>query len=253
MKNGEALYIVIPAYNEAENIADCVNDWYPIVQRHDGSGRSRLVVVDDGSQDNTLRLLREMAADRPLLEPLTKPNGGHGPAVLFGYRYAIARGADYIFQTDSDGQTNPDEFEPFWNNRLDCDAVLGYRPHRGDGWTRKVVEQVVCALLRLIFRVKVRDANAPFRLMRSELVARYIGKLPENYNIPNIMFTTYFAYNHEKVCFLPVSFHPRKKGSNSINVRKIFGIGWQALGEFRAFRRDMGPLKEPFTGETGKE
>ena len=253
MKNGETLYIVIPAYNEAENIADCVNDWYPIVQRHDGDGRSRLVVVDDGSQDNTLLLLREMTAVRPLLEPLTKPNGGHGPAVMFGYRHAIAQGADYIFQTDSDGQTNPDEFEAFWEERLGCDAVLGYRPHRGDGWARKVVERVVCVLLRLIFRVKVRDANAPFRLMRSELVARYIGKLPENYNIPNIMFTTYFAYNHEKVRFLPVSFQPRKKGSNSINVKKIVEIGWRALGEFRGFRRDMGPSKEPFTGEAGKK
>ena len=98
MENGETLYIVIPAYNEAENIADCVNDWYPIVQRHDGGGRSRLVVVDDGSQDNTLLLLKEMTAVRPLLEPMTKPNRGHGPAVLFGYRHAIAQGADYIFR-----------------------------------------------------------------------------------------------------------------------------------------------------------
>ncbi len=60
------------------------------------------------------------------------------------------------------------------------------------------MENVVCFLLRMIFGVRVSDANAPYRLMKSELVARYIGKLPADFNIPNIMFTTYFVYYKEK-------------------------------------------------------
>ena len=67
----DKLYIVIPAYNEAENIAACVSDWYPIVERFGGVD-SRLVVVDDGSKDQTLSILNDLAKDRPLLVPLTK-------------------------------------------------------------------------------------------------------------------------------------------------------------------------------------
>ena len=79
------------------------------------------------------------------------------------------------------------------------DAIIGSRAVRGDGKSRKFVENVVCFLLRMIFGVKVSDANAPYRLMKSSLVAKYIDKLPEDFNIPNIMFTTYFVHYKEKV------------------------------------------------------
>lgn len=63
-----------------------------------------------------------------------------------------------------DGQTNPAEFEKFWKKKNKYDAILGNRVVRGDGKGRKFVENTVCFLLRLIFGVKVKDANAPFRL-----------------------------------------------------------------------------------------
>ena len=80
------------------------------------------------------------------------------------------------------------------------DAIIGSRAVRGDGKSRKFVENVVCFLLRMIFGVKVSDANAPYRLMKSSLVAKYIDKLPEDFNIPNIMLlhtlsTTKKKYN----------------------------------------------------------
>lgn len=234
----DKLYIVIPAYNEAENIAACVNDWYPIVERFGGEG-SRLVVVDDGSKDQTLSILNDLAKDRPLFVPLTKENGGHGSAVLHGYRYAIENGADFIFQTDSDGQTNPREFEAFWRERSQYDAVIGNRVRRGDGADRAFVEKTVCLLLRIYFGVKVPDANAPFRLMRSALVQKYIGRLPGDFNIPNIMLTAYFARYQEKIKFVPISFRPRQGGVNSLNIKKIVKIGWRAVGDFRKLRKDM--------------
>jgi len=235
-----SLYIVIPAYNEEQNIRRCVDDWYPIAEAHNPDGNSRLVIVNDGSRDTTPEKLQELAAKRPLLVPLTKENGGHGSAVLFGYRYAVERGADWIFQTDSDGQTNPAEFETFWKKRNEYDAILGNRTVRGDGKDRKLVQRVVCLLLRVVFGVKVPDANAPFRLMKRELVDRYIRKLPHDYHLPNIMLTAYFAYFREKVLFLPVTFRPREAGKNTITPKKILRIGRQAVGEFLQLRREIG-------------
>lgn len=233
----DTLYIIIPAYNEEDNLERVIDDWYPVV---DGiGGASRLVIIDDGSKDHTYSILCEMAKTRPLLQPLTKENGGHGPTVLYGYRYALAHGADYVFQTDSDGQTNPKEFDAFWALRKEYDAILGHRSVRGDGTSRAFVEKVVCLLLKVYFGVNVPDANAPFRLMKGEVLAKYLDRLPADYNLPNIMMTTYFAYYREKLHFLEVSFKPRQGGTNSINVKKIVGIGWKALGDFQRLKKDM--------------
>ncbi len=235
----KVLYVVMPAYNEAENIRRTIEDWYPVVEKHSGNGKSRLVIIDDGSKDDTYAIMCEYAKELPLFQPLTKANGGHGHTVLYGYRYAIENHADYIFQTDSDGQTNPAEFDAFWDLKESYDCILGHRPVRGDGKARAFVEWVVCFLLRLFFGVKVPDANAPFRLMKAEVVAKYIDKLPEDYNLPNIMMTTYFAHYREKLTFREISFKPRQGGVNSINVKKIVKIGWKALGDFRALKKDM--------------
>ena len=235
----QRLFIVMPAYNEQDNIADTLAAWYPVIERHAANGESRLVAVNDGSKDDTFAMMQKFAKDHPLFTPLTKPNGGHGPTVIYAYNYAIEQGADWIFQTDSDGQTNPDEFEAFWEAREAYDGIFGNRTVRGDGKSRAVVEKVVCLLLRLYFGVKVPDANAPFRLMRAEKVAKYLKKLPEDYNLPNIMMTTYFVYYKERVSFREISFKPREKGTNSINIKKIFKIGRQAVKDFRMLKKGM--------------
>lgn len=234
----DTLYIVIPAYNEQENIEQLINDWYPIVETF-GNSNSRLVVIDDGSKDNTYQMLCDLAKDKTLLKPLTKPNGGHGPTLIYGYKYALDNKADYIFQTDSDGQTNPKEFEVFWNLRNEYDAILGNRTVRGDGKSRAFVEHTVCFLLKLIFGISVPDANAPFRLMKSDLLKKYIDKLPDDYNLPNIMLTTFFAKNKEKVMFKEITFKPRQGGVNSINIPRIIKIGTRAVKDFYNFRKEM--------------
>lgn len=233
----DKLVIIIPAYNERNTISNVIKQWYPIVERTGTS--SRLVIINDGSRDDTWEIMQKLAASRPQFVPLTKNNGGHGQTVLFGYRYAIENGADYIFQTDSDGQTNPAEFGEFWEMRRQYDAVIGNRVSRGDGKGRKFVENVVCLLLRVIFGIKVPDANAPFRLMKTALVKKYIDRLPEDFNIPNIMFTTYFVYHKEKVRFIEISFKPRQGGVNSVNIKKICRIGWTALGDFRKLKKEI--------------
>ncbi len=231
------VYFVMPAYNEAENIAKTIEQWHPVVERC--GSESRLVIANDGSRDNTYEIMRGLQTAYPQLVALDKPNSGHGGTVLYLYRYAIENQADYIFQTDSDGQTNPDEFGAFWDVRTEYDAVIGNRTVRGDGKDRKFVENTVCFLLRLVFGVKVKDANAPFRLMKTDVVKKYIDKLPTNFNLPNIMLTTYFVYFHQKVKFVEITFRPRQAGTNSINIKRIVKIGWHAMFDFINLRRDI--------------
>ena len=233
------LYIVVPAYNESENIEALINDWYPVVESHNESGNSRLVIINDGSKDNTYEMICKAGETRPLLVAQTKPNGGHGSTVLYGYRYAIDHGADYVFQTDSDGQTLPSEFDEFWNLRNEYDAIIGDRSDRQDGKGRVFVEHTLLTLLRIMFGVKMPDSNAPFRLMKCDLVRKYLPLMPENYNLPNVILTTVFVKFKEKVTFRHVTFRPRQGGVNSINFKKIFKIGIQAIKDFIQIKKNM--------------
>lgn len=237
----ENLYIVIPAYNEAENIGNVIDDWYPIVQRiaEEGGTGSRLVIIDDGSKDATYRIMTDYAKERPLLIPITKPNAGHGATVLYGYHYALNAGVDYIFQTDSDGQTLPEEFWPFWEQRQDYDMLIGWRNQRQDGGSRVFVTRTLRLVIRLCFGVKVMDANTPYRLMNAKTLKRYIGLVPKDFNLSNVILSVIYAKKNCKVKYIPITFRPRQGGVNSINMKRIFKIGKQALSDFRVINRSL--------------
>lgn len=233
----DTLYVVMPAYNEEENIEEVVSSWYPVLEGK--SPESRLVVADAGSKDKTHEILLRMKETMPQIDIISDTGTFHGPKVIALYNYAIANGADYIFQTDSDGQTLPEEFGAFWDMRTAYKGIFGHRKVRGDGKSRAFVEKVVCFLVKLYFGVKVPDANAPFRLMNAQTVAKYIGRLDKDYNLPNIMMTTYFAYYKEDLVFKEVTFRPRQGGTNSINIKKIIKIGWKALKDFHDLKKAM--------------
>ena len=229
----DILYIVIPAYNEEENINHVIEDWYPVVQKHDGGGYSRLVIIDDGSRDRTFSILQEAVISRPLLCPITKPNSGHGATVLYGYHYALDHGADYVFQTDSDGQTLPEEFEPFWAQRESYDMVIGWRKERQDGASRVFVTKTLKIVIKVCFGVTVKDANTPFRLMKTETMREYIDLIPKDFNLSNVLLSVIYQKKNCSVLYIPITFRPRQGGVNSINMKKIFKIGKQALSDFR--------------------
>ena len=231
----DKLYIVMPAYNEEANIVDVVKEWYPILEGK--SEDSRMVIADGGSKDNTLQILYDLQKDYPKLEVFSKPGTDHGTKLIFLYDYAIKQKADYIFQTDSDGQTLPEEFEAFWQLRDEYDAILGNRSSREDGKDRVFVENVLRFILWIFFGAKTPDANAPFRLMKPELVGRYLYYLPEDFNLPNALLAAYFSRFHEKVKYMHVTFRPRQGGKNYINVKRIVKIGWESLGNFWKLRK----------------
>lgn len=233
----DSLFIVVPAYNEEANIETVVRQWYPILSNKGKD--SRLIIADSGSSDNTHNILIKLQKELPKLEVLMNTNKEHGPKIMALYDYAVKQGADYIFQTDSDGQTTPDEFGDFWQLRSQYDGILGHRNARGDGKSRVFVEYVVCFLLKLYFGVNIPDANAPFRLMKADMVKKHLYRLPPDYNISNIMLTAYFAYYNEKIIFKTISFQARQKGKNSINIPRIIKIGWKALGDFRQLKKEI--------------
>lgn len=235
----DKLFIIIPAYNEAENIRQVIDEWYAVVEKHNGGGESRLVIIDDGSKDSTYSIMKEYAKDRPLCQPITKPNGGHGATVLYGYHYALEHGADYVFQTDSDGQTLPSEFGPFWKQRQQYDMLIGWRKSREDGAARVFTTKVLKLVIRLCFGVNVRDANTPYRLMKAETLRKNIKLVPKDFNLSNVLISVIYTKKKLKVKYIPITFRPRQGGVNSVNMKNIFKTGKQALKDFRRINKQL--------------
>lgn len=225
------LYIVMPAYNEAVNIRRVIRQWYPVVENFGGEG-SRLVIFDDGSTDETFSIMLDEKKNRPLFVPMTKTNSGHGATVLEAYHYAIDSGADFIFQTDSDGQTIPDEFKEFWKLRGEFDMVIGNRHERDEGIFRRVVTLTLRLLLRIIFGVNLIDPNTPFRLMNAATLKKFIGRIPAGQEHANALIAAMFVKNGLRVKYLPITFLKRKTGRSWVRLNKIIRIGWEALWDF---------------------
>ena len=233
----DTLYIVMPAYNEAENVHAVVQQWHPIVEKI--GNESKLVIFNDGSKDNTYEKMQELAKEYPCFIAETKPNSGHGATCLYAYKYAAEHQADFIFQTDSDGQTNPDEFWQFWEQRYHYDFLIGKRVGRQDGFSRKVVTRVLQLLVWVVYGVWIPDANTPFRLMKTVKLKPIVNIIPSDFFLSNVMVSTIATLKKERILFLPVSFKPRQGGVNSINLKRIIKIGIKAIKEFYQFKKTL--------------
>src|SRR5215469_13694921 len=91
------LCLVMPAYNEQGCIEAVVNEWLQELAVAIPSGRYLAIVVNDGSKDGTGGILDNLAAREPKLEVIHQANGGHGAALLRGYREAVDRNAQWVF------------------------------------------------------------------------------------------------------------------------------------------------------------
>jgi len=234
----DKLIIVMPAYNEAENIEETINQWYPVVEQINSEGNECfLVIADDGSKDDTYEKMCNLKAEKDFFIPLTKANSGHGATVMFLYEYAIEQGADFVFQTDSDGQTLPDEFWQMWQNRNLFDFQIGTRCGRQDGFGRVMVTKVLRLVVWIMFGVWVKDANTPFRLMKTENLCNIVKYIPQGFFLVNVVVSAIAVKKKERVAWYPITFRPRQGGVNSINMKRIVKIGWKALSDFRKINK----------------
>ncbi len=236
----DTIYFVMPAYNEEANIEEVIREWHPICEKICTEGNeARLVIANDGSKDATYSKMQSLQSDFPYLVSLDKANSGHGATVLYLYRYAIAHGANYVFQTDSDGQTRPEEYWQMWNNRENYDFQIGTRGGRQDGLSRVFVTKTLRLVVWLMFREWVKDANTPFRLMKADKLQAIMECIPEDYNLANVAVSAIAVKWNYKIGWYPITFRPRQGGVNSINMKRIFKIGIKALTDFKQINKNL--------------
>jgi glycosyltransferase involved in cell wall biosynthesis len=159
-KNGVAVSIVLPAFNEEENIEQAIDE-ATVTARRLLSGHE-ILVVDDGSTDRTAELVAGMASEDPRVRVISHgANRGYGEALRTGF---LASRLEYVFFTDADLQFDVGELEKFLRYAGTVDVVAGYRINRQDTLIRRLNAYGWNLLVRILFYVPVRDIDCAFKL-----------------------------------------------------------------------------------------
>ena len=231
----DKLAIVMPVYNEEEAIGFVLDKW---VKEMDSLGISYTInPYNDGSKDNSYQVIQSKAQEYPgKVIAHTKPNGGHGPTILLGYREAAAAGYDWVFQIDSDDEMGPEGVAELWNKRNDYDFLVGIRDGRKQALPRKIISAVSRLTVKLFYgRGGIWDVNTPYRLMRVSAFTEIFNKIPSNTFAPNVILSGMAARRKMRCFETRVPQKDRQTGEVSIKKWKLFKSAVKSLFQTVSF------------------
>ncbi|MEY2435138.1 MAG: hypothetical protein QOC92_4863 [Acidimicrobiaceae bacterium] len=247
--------VAIPAYNESDGIAEFLLE---IDQALAHIGQITLVVVDDCSTDDTVRVVEAVRdkLEAELLVGTTERNSGHGPTILEAYRRALDTGATYVLAVDGDGQFLGSDLRRVLVLLQDGgDGVCGVRRFRYDPWFRMLMTRVLRVYVSSYFGVPTRDANCPLRGYRAALLDDLLRWIPDGSLVPNLHLAVLAARRGVTLVEVDVNHRVRRgvavagtmfAGGSSWNTLSRLGkFSWRALLESRRFRHDVNSGRRP--------
>lgn len=164
-----SLSVFFPAYNDAATIAG-------LIDKADRAARQvsddyEIIIVNDGSRDDTAAVLERLRETQPCLRVVThQRNRGYGGALRSGF--AAAR-HEWLFYTDGDGQYDPGELSRLVDSLAPgVDVVNGFKRRRGDSWVRIGLGAIYNTMVRALFGLRIRDVDCDFRLIRRQALDR---------------------------------------------------------------------------------
>lgn len=224
--------VIIPTYNELENIEAIIRKVFSLPKEFD------ILIVDDASPDGTAQVVKALQLEFPGKLHLQERSGklGLGTAYIHGFKYALARGYDFIFEMDADFSHNPDDLVRLYDAcaQKGYDLAIGSRYVEGVNvvnWpmSRVLMSYFASYYVRFITGMTINDTTAGFKCYRRVVL--------ETINLDNIRFIGY-AFQIEmkfttwkygfKIIEVPIIFTDRTKGqskmSKGIFKEAIFGV-----------------------------
>jgi Glycosyltransferases involved in cell wall biogenesis len=238
--------VVIPTYNEKENISSILHAIFNLQQHF------HVLVIDDGSPDGTANIVKDLRLKFPFQLFLEERTGklGLGTAYIHGFKWAIEKGYEYIFEMDADFSHNPADLQRLYTA---CkweggDVAVGSRYVKGGGtknwpWDRNALSKGASIYTRLITWMPVKDPTAGF--------VCYKRKVLETINLDQIHFVGY-AFQIEmkfaswklgfKIVEVPIVFQDRTSGTSKMNkgivkegILGVLKLRWHSL--FKNYRK----------------
>jgi glycosyltransferase involved in cell wall biosynthesis len=161
-----SLSLVLPAYNEEENIGEVTRGALTALPRF--TDAFQIIVVDDGSRDRTAEVAEAIARSDSRVRVIRHTrNRGYGAALVTGFN---ATSGDYVMFMDADRQFDINDLRLLTPFASDFDIVAGFRMERNDPLHRRVFAETFNVAVRVLFGVHMRDIDCAFKLFRGDLL-----------------------------------------------------------------------------------
>lgn len=219
-------WIVLPTYDEAENLEAIVAVILPVMREAVGREGFRVLVVDDDSPDGTGRIADRLAAQEPELQVLHRTEReGLGPAYLAGFAVALEGGATFVIEMDADFSHEPHDLPRLLDAAEQADLVLGSRYVEGGvvadwGLVRRLISRGGSTYARRVLGLRVRDLTGGFKCFRREVL--------ETIDLPSVRshgyaFQVELTYRAVRAGFrvreIPIVFRDRRLGRSKMSWR----------------------------------
>ena len=211
------LTVVIPAYNEAENLVEILPPLIHFCEQRNW----RIMLVNDGSTDNTKEILLTFQNSTSFKAIHHKLNKGYGAAIKSGIQ---ACDTPYVITIDADGQHRIEDIEKLYNClvRKDADMVVGSRKGtKSETVSRGIGKSIIRTIAQMLMQVPIYDINSGMKIYHTALARKYMHLAPDTMAFSDII-TLVFINNRHLVLEEPITISSRLKGKSTIGMQTAF-------------------------------
>lgn len=213
--------IVVPTYNERENIEDLLLAVSKTLEGYD----YEIIIVDDNSPDGTAKIVQEYSAKDDRIKLLVRSGKlGLGSAIIEGF--GMAKG-NYFLMVDADLSHGPEDIKRVIDNRKGADIVIGSRYIKGGkiiGWPlkRRIISRIAVGISKTLFNLSVKDPVSGFALYKKEIFERLSSNLdPIGYKL---LLEILVKSKELTVNEIPITFIDRQTGQSKLNIDEIINF-----------------------------
>ena len=224
----ERALVIVPTYNERENIRPLIDS---VLSK---DARIDMLIVDDGSPDGTGAIVDEISAANSRVFALHRPSKlGLGTAYLEGFRWALERSYDYVFEMDADFSHNPDHLPEFLRRIADVDLVLGSRYRNGRvtvvNWpmSRLLLSYAANIYARSITGLQLFDSTGGFKCFRRKVLETIdLSAVKSNGYAFQIEMSFRAWKKGFRIAEIPIVFVDRTEGESKMSKRIVREAVW---------------------------
>ena len=227
--------VIIPAYNESNNISKTIEETIKVFEEVEN--KYEIIVVDDGSEDNTFLEAKKAIGDNEHLKVIrcSETNRGKGFAIKSGFKYVSG---DLVVFMDADLDLHPEQIRILFKHlkKRDADVVIGSKRHPDSEvdypWYRKILSDVYYFLILILFNLPVRDTQTGLKMFKFKPLKEAFGKILVKrfaFDLELLLIIHKLGY---KIVDAPVKLVFKPKKFRSVGLKAILEVLWDTIAIF---------------------